>query len=234
MSNRPLSQRVRASIQTALTKIGKRVSPTHIQKLNACINYLEVGRWLEANGFLAWPRFADRESLYSSIAQRITTERILYIEFGVWQGASMRRWCELLKNPLSSLHGFDSFEGLPEAWDALRPQGSFSVNNVLPQFADPRVVLHKGWFSESLPDFILPEHERLVLNLDADLYSSTIFVLRTLQETIRPGTILIFDEFCDRLHELKAFSEFMENTNMKFQALGSTNNLEQVAFERLS
>ncbi len=71
-----------------------------------------------------------------------------------------------------------------------------------------------------------------MINVDADLYSSTKFVLDTLQGAIKPGTIIIFDEFCDRLHELLAFSDFIEATRMTFRFLSATKNLEQVAFER--
>ena len=231
---RTFGKRIRIKVQSALSRLGAHVSPSQIRALNACINYLEVGRWLRASGFQAWPRHADRQQLYSAVAEAVRSERVLYLEFGVWQGSSMRSWSTLLKDPRASLHGFDSFEGLPEAWDAHRPRGTFSRDGAQPTFDDPRIVLHKGWFSETLPSFTLPEHDRLVLNLDADLYSSTIFVLRTLAAAIRPGTIVIFDEFCDRLHELKAFDEFLEATQMKFRFLGGTENLEQVAFERLA
>ena len=145
----------------------------------------------------------------------------------------MRNWCALLQNPSSSLHGFDSFEGLPEAWDSSRPEGTFSVGSVAPTFDDARVSVHKGWFSDTLPAFTLPDHDVLVVNLDADLYSSTMLVLRTLRDALRPGTILIFDEFCDRFHELKAFEEFLAATHMRFRFIGGTENLEHVAFERL-
>jgi len=228
-----LKHRIRAKAQSALSRLGAHLSLSQISSLNACINYLEVGRWLKARGFRARPRYADREQLYAAVATRIRPERVLYLEFGVWQGSSMRSWSRLLQNPLTSLHGFDSFEGLPEAWDARRPRGTFSRDGSLPTFEDTRVVLHKGWFNDTLPGFALPDHERLVLNLDADLYSSTIFVLHTLAKAIRPGTLLIFDEFCDRLHEMKAFDEFLETTRTHFHFLAGTENLEQVVFERL-
>jgi hypothetical protein len=102
----------------------------------------------------------------------------------------------------------------------------------MPTFTDSRITLHKGWFDETLSTFALPEHDRMVVNLDADLYSSTVLVLSTLEHAIKPGTILIFDEFCDRMHELKAFSEFLDRTRMQFQFAGATENLEHVAFER--
>ena len=218
----------------ALTRLGARCSPSHIHGLNAALNYLETGRWLRAKGFGDMPRHPTREQLYASLGSKLEGERVLYLEFGVYYGYSMRLWAKLLKNPDSSLHGFDSFEGLPEVWDAQRPKGEFDVDGRVPTFDDSRVVIHKGWFEETLPSFALPARERLVLNMDADLYSSTKFVLDTLREEIRSGTIIFFDEFCDRMHELKAFDEFLQETGMTFRTLGATKTLEHVAFERTS
>lgn len=228
-----LLYRLRTCVQGGLTRAGARLSASHIHKLNSAVNYLEVGRWLKANGFGSAPRFADRWLMYEALAAPVSQERVLYLEFGVYEGYTLRRWAKLLRNPASSLHGFDSFEGLPEVWDGLRPKGTFDVKGMLPQYDDPRVSLHKGWFEETLPRFALPAHERLVLHLDADLYSSTKFVLDTLRESISPGTIIIFDEFCDRLHELKAFDEFLQATGDRFRFLAGTTNLEQVTFERV-
>jgi Macrocin-O-methyltransferase (TylF) len=215
--------------------VGEYVTPWHIGKLNSAINFIELGRWFKANGYCFRNsfRFAERCDLYTAIASRIEGDAVLYLEFGVWQGASLRTWSKLLRNPLSSLHGFDSFEGLPEAWNTM-PKGKFDVKGILPQFDDPRIILHKGWFHETLPSFVFPEHDRLVLNLDADLYGSTKYVLDTLRKAICPGTIIIFDEFNDRLHELKAFSEFLETSHMKFRFLGAVlNQSSQCVFERI-
>lgn len=216
----------------ALTRIGARCSPSHIHGLNAALNYIETGRWLRARGFDDPPRYPTREELYRALGDLFGGERVLYLEFGVYEGYSLRLWAGLLKNPLSALHGFDSFEGLPEDWDARRPKGEFDVGGRLPAFDDRRVVLHKGWFEETLPAFALPQRERLVVNMDADLYSSTKFVLGALRGETAPGTVIIFDEFCDRIHELKAFDEFLRETGMKFRALGATRTLEHLAFER--
>ena len=215
--------------------IGEQMNSSHLIKLNHAINFLEVGHWLKENGYSLrnTPRFRDRSDLYTALAQKIEQEAVLYLEFGVWRGASLRSWSHLLRNPLSSLHGFDSFEGLPEAWDRF-PKGTFDVKGMLPQFDDPRVILHQGWFHETLPEFVLPAHERLLLNLDADLYSSTRYVLETLREAICPGTIILFDEFHDRQHEVKAFSEFMETHRMKFRFLGAAVYCGlHTAFERI-
>jgi hypothetical protein len=217
-----LQEVISSGLTRLCLRMGEHMNPSHLVKLNHAINFLEVGQWMKEHGYSSRnaPRFRDRYDLYSALAQKIEQEVVLYLEFGVWQGASLRSWSNLLRNPLSALHGFDSFEGLPEAWDRF-PKGTFAVKGGLPQFDDPRVLLHQGWFHETLPDFVLPAHERLLLNLDADLYSSTRYVLETLREAICPGTIILFDEFHDRQHEVKAFSEFMETHRMKFRLLGT-------------
>ena len=98
----------------ALTRLGARCSPSHIHGLNSVLNYMETGRWLRAWGFGDPPRHPTREKLYAALGSKIERERVLYLEFGVYYGVSMRLWSKLLKNPRSSLHGFDSFEGLPD------------------------------------------------------------------------------------------------------------------------
>ena len=65
---------------------------------------------------------------------------VLYLEFGVFEGASMRRWSTALKNPASLLHGFDSFEGLPEDFDFKYPKGHFDVGGSLPDIDDDRIT----------------------------------------------------------------------------------------------
>lgn len=225
---------IRTHVQGALTRVGARLTVSHIHKLNSVVNYLEVGRWLRAHGFDAPPRFADRWLMYESLAKPISGKRVVYLEFGVYEGYTLRRWSKLLTNPLSSLHGFDSFEGLPENWDGMRPKGTFDVKGEIPKYDDARVKLHQGWFEDTLPRFTLPDHEQLVIHIDADLYSSTRFILDILRDSIVPATIIIFDEFCDRLHEMKAFDEFLRTTGMRFRLIGATTNLEQVTFERVA
>ena len=63
------------------------------------------------------------------------------------------------------------------------------------------MTFHKGWFEDTLRAYRVPENEILVVALDADLYSSTRTVLAALQNQIRAGDYLYFDEFSDRLHE---------------------------------
>jgi hypothetical protein len=188
---------------------------------------------MHAHGFDCRSRFKNRYQLYDHIAATLAGKRVLYLEFGVHRGESIRYWAKLLSHPESQLHGFDSFEGLPENWDYVAGTGYFSTNGEIPAIDDLRVRFIKGWFQETLPDYRPPSHERLIIHCDADLYSSTAFVLKQLKPYMTPNTILIFDEFSDRLNELRAFDEFISSTAARVRLIGAEKTFTQVAFEVL-
>lgn len=202
------------------------------------LDLLDVGRWFEDRGLQRTPCFRLARELYAYLATPLRNERVLYLEFGVYKGDSLRQWCTLLSDPQSSLHGFDSFRGLPENWDASigmrSPKGAFDLGGIAPVFDDTRVTLHVGWFEETLPGFTLPSHDRLLVHLDADLYSSTKFVLDCLAPAICPGTILLFDELrVTGHHERRAFGEFLDATGMRFRFLAGSDCFNQSAFQRV-
>jgi len=220
------------TLKHALTRLGGYCTPGILHRMNATINYLETGRWFKSHGFSNSDPVPSRLALFDHVAEEIADKRVAYLEFGVWKGESMRYWSKLLKNPDSVLHGFDSFEGLPEAWNIASGEATFSTQGELPKIDDPRVKFYKGWFDATLEDYEVPDNDVLVLSLDADLYSSTKTVLDALCDSIKPGTYLYFDEFSDRQHELRAFDEFIRATGMSFRALGADATLTHVVFQR--
>ena len=176
------------------------------------------------------PPFADRLSLLRhSLTLADKGSDGLYCEFGVYQGASINFIASLVHG---EVHGFDSFEGLPETWQGHRPRGTFRVDGI-PKVR-PNVVLHKGWFHESLPVF-REKHRQpiLFMHMDADLYSSTKTVFDVLGEGIVAGTVIQFDEFFDypgwANGEYRAFSEFVKARTVAFEYVGYCSNGEQVA-----
>ncbi|MFZ1083877.1 MAG: TylF/MycF/NovP-related O-methyltransferase [Terracidiphilus sp.] len=227
-----MADSLKDSAKRVLLFIGTFLSVRAVFCLDAAINYLELGRWMRAKGYETSRRFAHREDLYDLIGKEVGQRDVLYMEFGVYQGEATRYWSKLLLNPRSRLHGFDSFEGLPENWLSHIQKGHFDTDGAIPQIEDPRVKFFKGWFQDTLPNYEYSPHEILVINLDADLYSSTIYVLRALKDRIIPGTYLYFDEFCSRRDELRAFDEFINETGMKFSLLWGTQTLRHVVFRR--
>lgn len=197
-------------------------------------NHVHVGWWLKRQRFPVRALVDSRERVFDLIALESGDRRVLYLEFGVADGASMLYWSRLLSNPQSMLHGFDSFEGLPTQWAPGRPAGSFSLNRVPPTFPDRRVRLFTGWFTETLPRYEWPAgFEQLIVTLDADLYTSTACVLQAIEERIEVGTVLYFDEFHHYADELRAFDELLSRTGWSFEILAATSDFSQVAFRRV-
>jgi hypothetical protein len=217
-----------------LTRIGGRCSARFTHRLQTTVNYLETGRWLRDNGFVIPRRSKNREEVFAAAVAEVKDKQVGYLEFGVFQGDTIRYWSERLTNPQSFLHGFDSFEGLPENWHLRRPKGHFSTQGDLPHIPDPRVKFFKGWFQDTLPTYVLPPHEHLVINIDSDLYSSANLVLNKLRDHIVVGTFLYFDELFDPHHELKAFDEFLSQTGMRFAIVAAFRDLSGVMLKRIA
>jgi hypothetical protein len=201
-----------------------------IASIDSALNYVETGSWFKQMGFS--PRILpSRWAVYDTIIERIADQRVLYLEFGVWRGDVIRYWAGRLRNPASRLHGFDSFDGLPDDWGKTK-KGAFSTGGRIPEIADPRVRFFKGWFEQTLPVYELPERDVLVVNIDADLYSSAKYVLGMLKQHVAVGSYLYFDELCVRYDELRAFKEFLADTGTRYDALAATPSLRNAAFIR--
>lgn len=213
-----------------LTRLGARLSASQLDHLKASLNYMLVGRWMVSHGYSFPDRKSSREEVWKEILDRVGEGKVLYLEFGVASGTSMRFWAKNLTDPRAELHGFDSFEGLPES-GGIWQKGQFDAGGKVPQIDDARVRFHKGWFDATLPAFDIPEHDVLIVNVDADLYSSTIFVLRELRPYFQRGTFLYFDEMNHVEHEPRAFDEFMKESGLRFDGLCADQTLAFVAFQ---
>lgn len=221
----PLRKRV------AAVSIGK-----HADFFNALAGNAQLHRWLKANR--PFPYFQNRYELYGDIQSRILQDQpIDYLEFGVRNGDSIFKWATVNSHPHSRFIGFDSFEGLPEDWvsiTGIAPKGTFSVSGVVPSTADPRIRFIKGWFHQTLRPFLQEFHprSRLVMHNDADLYSSTLYTLSLMDPFLRPGSLLIFDEFANPLHEWRAFRDYTTAFGRSGRVLGASGEYyTQVAIE---
>jgi len=115
-----------------------------------------------------------------------------FLEFGVWKGASIKYIAK--KFPDKTIHGFDSFEGLPESW-VHNAKGTFTLDGKLPKVPS-NVTLHKGWFEDTLPRWTENNKNNLaLLHVDCDLYSATKTIFDLLSDSIAPGTVIVFDDY---------------------------------------
>jgi len=146
----------------------------------------------------------------------------LILEFGVGGGDSIRRIAALA--PARAVHGFDSFDGLPQDWAGRHEErGHYSTGGVPPR-VPANVALHKGLFADTLPGF-LAAHEGpcAFVHVDCDLYASAKTVLDALAARLAPGAVILFDEYFNypgwRDNEHRAFAEFTAAHRIAFDYL---------------
>jgi len=213
----------RVAARRSLLSLGRRLPARAVADLRSVLGYVELGGWLASQpGAPHPPVLATRQDLFAHALEHIHGSKPLYLEFGVYEGLSLRWWAGHLTGPAARLVGFDSFEGLPEDWRPGHGQGRFRTNGP-PQIDDPRVSFVVGWFDDTLPAYEPPEHDQLVVNIDCDLYSSTRTVLTWLEPRLRPGTLIYFDEFPDRDNEMRAFLESLARVGRRVTPLALAN-----------
>lgn len=149
-----------------------------------------------------------------------TTDGGTAVEFGVGAGESTA-----LIAAYMPVIGFDSFEGLPEDWRPDFRKGAFAQQNV-PEIPGATIVV--GLFEDTAMDYVFPTDVSLI-HFDADLYSSTKTALAATRHLIKPGVILVFDEFFGftddysspgETGERRAFREFLKETNLSYDVIG--------------
>ena len=182
--------------------------------------------------------YENRNVMYQCINDRFARKApIDYLEFGVAGGVSMKHWLDINPNPESRFYGFDSFEGLPEDWTASSPKGSFSQEGIVPDLQDKRVRFIKGLFQETVEPFlrIFKPRNKLVVHMDADLYSSTLYCLMHLNRHLLPGSIILFDEFNSRncSDECAALADYCKACHRDFKMLARREDNMKVAVEML-
>ena len=171
----------RIKIVNKVLKATWRISPLSSPRVSERIEKaIWYGRFIEWCRKHECPVSNWRPAIYQDLCRELLrNEPITYLEFGTYEGRSMRWWLALSPSPASRFVGFDTFEGLPEAWEGLH-KGHFSTGSQMPDIADPRCRFVKGLFQISLPSFLkayVPPPGRQIIHIDSDLFSSALFIL---------------------------------------------------------
>lgn len=178
------------------------------------------------------PFFATPRDLYEACLKQVQATDGLHLEFGVYKGDSINLLAKLA--PERHFTGFDSFQGLPETWTTGSRAGTFNLEGRLPAVRK-NITLVKGFYNATLPGYCAEHREReaAFIHVDCDLYSATKEVLAHLRPMMRPGTIIVFDEFYNYTewlgHEFLAWSEFVEAEKVEFTYIAYIRTGEQVA-----
>ena len=134
------------------------------------------------------------------------------IECGVYRAGITLVMADTLRSSGSSkiIHGFDSFEGMPEALnqDALPTgqivyhQGVLSTTSLVMVMEkmkvfghQDRVVFHKGFFQDTMPGAISADSRFSFVLIDCDQYAGTKFCLEFLYEKVNPGGMILIDDY---------------------------------------
>jgi len=200
-------------------------------KLKTIVNMSTLKTWEKKQ--TSFPIFGTRYEMYDYIQKKyLENESVDYLEFGVFEGASIDYWRKLNQKSQSRFYGFDTFTGLPEAWKNVLsdiPGGTWTTNGNLPKIDDKRVIFYKGLFQETIDPF-LKEYQpsnKIVIHNDSDLYSSSLYLLTRLDDIIKKNTIMIFDEFSNVMHEFKALEDYCSAYNKKYKVIAATENFYQ-------
>lgn len=212
-----------------------------LEKVFLVLAYLsKLSRWRLQQGKLGYNDFPvssvkpeRRYGLYQYVQDNtIKDQDIIYLEFGVAAADSFRWWLKNHHHPDSKFYGFDTFTGLPEDWGPFK-KGTFAQNEI-PKIDDTRGAFVQGLFQQTLLPFIADNdfwNKRIVVHLDADLYSATLFVLSQLYPKLKSGDIILFDEFNVPMSEFKALEDFCSAFYMEYEVLGAVNNYFQLAIK---
>ena len=101
---------------------------------------------------------------------------------------------------------------MPEHWFKDFSKSAFNVGGKVHDILDSRVAFVKDIFQDTLGNFLngFNRKNRIVIHIDADLYSSTLFVLLSMHYYLKEGDIILFDDFLDPLGEFMAFSNYCQ------------------------
>lgn len=230
---------------TPLKKIIYRAGLHHyfmkpVEKLTAGLQFIRFCKWisenkqLEVNDFPTENNYMKRYAVHEYITDAILkNEAVDYLEFGTADCETFLWWLRKNTNADSRFFGFDTFTGLPEDWGIYK-KGAFGLEGIIPDVKDDRASLYKGLFQDTLHGFLKDyrNERRKVILPDADLYSSTLFVMTTLAPFLKEGDILIFDEFSSQQHEFLAYENFLKAfPYVQLECFAASNNYSCVAFK---
>jgi len=189
-------------------------------------------RHIKGNDFYSKWDYTRRFRLYQEV---ITSEQldtnINYLEFGVADGASFNWWMEQVNHRDARFYGFDTFTGLPEDFGPYK-KGTFNSGKI-PAIRDERGKFYQGLFQQTLPGFLKQfiNDKKMVVMLDADLYTATLYTLTSLAPFLKKGDIILFDEFVVPTHEFMAYDHFVNSYYFKLEPIGVANNYYFAAFK---
>ena len=165
------------------------------------------------------------------MARRLRETPGCVVECGTWRGGMIAGFAEIF-GPDRTYHVFDSFEGMPPAepidgalansWqqdtespfylDNARADQSY-CERAMQSAGATGVHIHKGWFEDTLPDFV-PDEPIALLHLDCDWFESIITCLQHLFDHLAPDAWILVDDYYLYDGCRRAIHRFLSDRNL--------------------
>lgn len=176
------------------------------------------------------------KDLALEISLRNHEKNDLYLEFGVYKGASIYRYSKILEkfDKSITIHGFDSFEGLSHDWLAHRQnKGAYDLKGKTPAERF-NVNFVKGNVEDTVPKFLEKYSDKInFIHFDMDIYEPTKIALSLMKNRFKKGCIILLAQCYNysgwREGEFKALSEVFSENEYKYRVFAS--NGSQVVIE---
>ena len=203
---------------------------TDYARMAKIVAAIDAARFLEEH-FTSAQNLVERQSLLRHACRSVAMDGDV-LEFGVMGGQTLAILCGQFRD--RTVHGFDSFKGLPEDWTHDSPSGTFSTEGTVPTDLPSNAKLHIGMFEDMLPKYLASTDAPVALvHIDSDLYSSAHTALFGLAPRLRAGSMIVFDEFLNypgwRQHEYRAFTEFVDAFDVEFRYFSFASSALSVA-----
>lgn len=131
---------------------------SNLSEMASLVATISSAKYIQENMLMAKPLYSKFEVLDFCLSQMNLLDGLI-CEFGVYQGETINYIAKKVKKDVL---GFDSFEGLPENWRYGFEKGIFGFD--IDNFNyEKNVKLIKGYFHETLPEFLLRYSESISL-----------------------------------------------------------------------
>jgi hypothetical protein len=205
--------RMAAGLGLEMVRLRKSTAEDYLESGHAATNRVE-----DAETMLGTRQLDHAQKCIVDVLKRNVAGDVL--EAGVWRGGMtifMRAALRAYGCTTRTVWVVDSFAGLPpidtanEKFPWERGDMAVSLQEVQNNFArygllDSQVQFLQGFFSDTLPK--APIRELSILRVDADLYQSTLDVLRNLYAKLSAGGYAIFDDYQNLPDCRRAIDEF--------------------------
>ena len=202
------------SFKHFLTIVGSRSPNRYLHQLQMVVNYMKLGRWMFGHDFHFNHRVRDRDSVFAAVTKLVRDQRVLYLEFGVYKGATFLQMVDLASQQNKRCHGVDSFQGMGEPTERDRPSPDVEHSYPAGKFKTehyPDALLRKlintygtdslawslwiGWVPDVLKQIETQAWQLSFAHIDMDHYEPTAAALKWAWNRLVPGGMLLCHDY---------------------------------------